>query len=97
MKCPNCGNVSDSNAKFCCVCGAKLEQRKISETEANKTEDKTENKTENETKDKTEHKVEQKVEHKATQKRRRNNPEQRLGIQVCEFRWFRLLPQRNRL
>lgn len=74
MKCPNCGNVSDSNAKFCCVCGAKLEERKISETEANKTEDKTENKTENETKDKTEHKVEQKVEqkveHKATQKSR---------------------------
>ena len=28
MKCPNCGNVSDSNAKFCCVCGTKLEERK---------------------------------------------------------------------
>lgn len=72
MKCPNCGNVSDSNAKFCCVCGAKLEERKSSETETSKTEDKTENKTENATKAQTENKVEQnveqKTEHKTTQK-----------------------------
>ena len=74
MKCPNCGNVSDSNAKFCCVCGAKLEERKSSETETSKTEDKTENKTENATKAQTENKVEQnveqKTEHKTTQKRK---------------------------
>ena len=65
MKCPNCGNVSDSNAKFCCVCGAKLEERKSTETETSKTEDKTEdkteNKTENATKAQTENKVEQNV------------------------------------
>ena len=84
MKCPNCGNVSDSNAKFCCVCGAKLEERNISETEANKIEDKienktedkteneieneTENKTENEIKNETKAKTENKVEHKTEHK-----------------------------
>lgn len=68
MKCPNCGNVSDSNAKFCCVCGVKLEERKISETEVNKTEDKIKDKTEHETKAKTENKVEQKTEYKTEHK-----------------------------